>query len=165
MEYIAHMYSYQSSQKKRTLTDLPNLLLAWFLCSLWIWNPQKYSIISWLNKCTLLDILTNKWSFNTFFFQLEIGKQKIYIYIISCRETWPDLVATIRPSCTGHKKMNELTFTVGDCVFGSFCLLLKWLNDVSLVNTGHALGIWICRCSLFYRRELWASKSAGVNST
>ena len=29
----------------------------------------------------------------------------------------------------------------------------------------HALGIWICRCSLFYRRELWASKSAGFNST
>ena len=27
---------------------------------------------------------------------------------------------------------------------------------------GHALGIWICGCSLFYRRELWASKSAGA---
>ena len=31
--------------------------------------------------------------------------------------------------------------------------------------TGHALGIWICGCSLFYRRELWASKFAGFNST
>jgi hypothetical protein len=29
----------------------------------------------------------------------------------------------------------------------------------------YALGIWICRCSLFYRREMWASKSAGANST
>ena len=30
---------------------------------------------------------------------------------------------------------------------------------------GHALGIWICGCSLFYKRELWASKSAGAHST
>ena len=30
------------------------------------------------------------------------------------------------------------------------------------VDAGHALGIWICGCSLFYRRELWASKSAGA---
>ena len=27
------------------------------------------------------------------------------------------------------------------------------------------LGIWICGCSLFYRRELWDSKSSGFNST
>ena len=31
--------------------------------------------------------------------------------------------------------------------------------------TGHALGIWICGCSPFYKRELWASKSAGAHST
>jgi hypothetical protein len=30
---------------------------------------------------------------------------------------------------------------------------------------GLALGIWICGCSLFYKRELWASKSAGAHST
>jgi hypothetical protein len=30
--------------------------------------------------------------------------------------------------------------------------------------SGHALGIWICGCRLFYRRELWASKSASANS-
>ena len=30
---------------------------------------------------------------------------------------------------------------------------------------GHALGIRICGCSLFYKRELWASKSAGAHST
>jgi hypothetical protein len=34
-----------------------------------------------------------------------------------------------------------------------------------LIDSGHGLGIWICGCSLFYRRELWASKSAGANST
>ena len=33
------------------------------------------------------------------------------------------------------------------------------------VFTGHALGIWICGCSLYYKRELWASKSLGAHST
>ena len=32
-------------------------------------------------------------------------------------------------------------------------------------NSGNALGIWICGCSLYYKRELWASKSAGAHST
>ena len=32
-------------------------------------------------------------------------------------------------------------------------------------TAGHALGIWICGCSLLYRGELWASKSAGAYST
>ena len=31
--------------------------------------------------------------------------------------------------------------------------------------SGYALGIWYCRCSVFYKRELWASKSAGAHST
>ena len=30
---------------------------------------------------------------------------------------------------------------------------------------GHALGFWICGCCLFYKRELWTSKSAGAQST
>ena len=29
-------------------------------------------------------------------------------------------------------------------------------------SAGHALGIWICGCSPFFKRELWASKSAGA---
>ena len=40
-----------------------------------------------------------------------------------------------------------------------FANLGKWY-----IYSGHALGIWICGCSMFYRRELWASKSAGFNS-
>ena len=36
---------------------------------------------------------------------------------------------------------------------------------IACIVAGHALGIWICRCSLFYKRELWDSKSAGANST
>ena len=32
-------------------------------------------------------------------------------------------------------------------------------------NTGHTLGIWICGRSLFYRRELLASKSMGATSS
>jgi hypothetical protein len=34
-----------------------------------------------------------------------------------------------------------------------------------LLHSGYALGIWICGCSLFYKRELLASKSAGAHST
>ena len=42
-----------------------------------------------------------------------------------------------------------------------------WVGQGSLNwrNTGHALEIWICGCSLFYRRELYASKSASFNWT
>ena len=40
---------------------------------------------------------------------------------------------------------------------------LNWLFELS--KTGHALGIRICGCSLFSKRELWASKSAGAHST
>ena len=32
-------------------------------------------------------------------------------------------------------------------------------------SAGRALGISICGCSLFYKRELWASKSASAHST
>ena len=39
------------------------------------------------------------------------------------------------------------------------------LDAMTIVITGHALGIWICGCTLFYKRELWASKSAGAHST
>ena len=41
----------------------------------------------------------------------------------------------------------------------TFCVKF-WCSE-----SRHALGIWICGCSLFYRRELWTSKSAGFNST
>ena len=43
-------------------------------------------------------------------------------------------------------------------------ILGQWALSLYMTS-GHALGIWICRCSLFYRRELWVSKSAGFNST
>ena len=43
-------------------------------------------------------------------------------------------------------------------------IFLKFCDYVRLL-LGHALGIWNCGCSLFYRRELWALKSAGFNST
>ena len=39
--------------------------------------------------------------------------------------------------------------------------IVSWFTQL---HSGHALGIWICGCSLFYRRELWASKSAGAHS-
>ena len=39
------------------------------------------------------------------------------------------------------------------------------VSHLSGEGAGHALGIWICGCSLFYKREFWASKSAGAHST
>ena len=44
-------------------------------------------------------------------------------------------------------------------------LQLKTYYLQLLEYSGHALGICICRCSLFYKRELWVSKSAGAHST
>ena len=35
--------------------------------------------------------------------------------------------------------------------------------ELQVQHTGYALGIWICRRSLLYKRELWASKSAGAH--
>ena len=51
-----------------------------------------------------------------------------------------------------------------------FHLLLLWIGSgleyvLDRADPGHALGIWICGCSLFYKRELWTSKSAGAHST
>ena len=53
------------------------------------------------------------------------------------------------------------------------CLITNSLKSFSQILwprhvidlTGHGLEIWICGCSLFYKRELWASKSAGAHST
>ena len=41
------------------------------------------------------------------------------------------------------------------------------ISTVKICNelSGHALGIWICGCSLFYKIELRPSKSAGFNNT
>ena len=33
------------------------------------------------------------------------------------------------------------------------------------LNSWYALGIWICGCTPFYKREFWASKSASAHST
>ena len=46
------------------------------------------------------------------------------------------------------------------------CLASK--SQIKMINfnsAGYALGIQICGCSVFYKRELWASKSAGAHST
>ena len=34
-------------------------------------------------------------------------------------------------------------------------------EEISII-TEHVLEIWICGCSLFYKRELWAIKSVGA---
>ena len=35
------------------------------------------------------------------------------------------------------------------------------MTVINLYLAGNEIGIWICGCSLFYKRELWASKSGG----
>ena len=35
-------------------------------------------------------------------------------------------------------------------------------TSLPIITAGHALGNWISGCSLFYKRELWASKSSGA---
>jgi hypothetical protein len=56
-----------------------------------------------------------------------------------------NLVFTIQDQgFTGHKPISPLQFEI-----------------IYNVLTGHALEISICGCSLFHRRELLASKSAG----
>ena len=47
--------------------------------------------------------------------------------------------------------------------FAIFKLIYPIPSNIPLTSlAGHAFGIWICGCSLFCKRELWASKSAGL---
>jgi hypothetical protein len=46
-----------------------------------------------------------------------------------------------------------------------FLFRYSHVKETTSYCSGHALEIWICGCSLFYKRELWASKSAGAHST
>jgi hypothetical protein len=46
-----------------------------------------------------------------------------------------------------------------------YFVVITWLfRQIGVLVTypGHALGIWICGCRKFYKRDLWASKSAGA---
>ena len=56
-------------------------------------------------------------------------------------------------------------FWVCFVTLGMFLNLHSFYWSANIPNAGDALGIWICGCSLFYKRELWASKSAGAQST
>ena len=47
-----------------------------------------------------------------------------------------------------------------------WCLFIRLPTQVcTFSKAGHPLGILICGCSLLYKRDLWASKSAGAHST
>ena len=39
------------------------------------------------------------------------------------------------------------------------------MTKVIGVFSGNALGIWICGCSLFYKREGWVAKSEGTKAS
>ena len=61
--------------------------------------------------------------------------------------------------------MQRMLITLGLAIIGAFSNeFTYWTNFIANI-AGHALGIWICGCSLFYKRELWVSKSAGAHST
>ena len=68
---------------------------------------------------------------------------------------WGQMFSCLSEICGGLQYYSK-DYTV----FGSWkkqCIILKTVH-----HEGHALGIWICGCSLFYKRELWVTKSAGA---
>ena len=77
----------------------------------------------------------------------------------NCYATNRFLYVTLRYWLSRHLKMqlNKQTLV------GFRAFIVSWQR--SHTWEGHALGIWICGCSLFHKRELWASKSAGAHST
>ena len=74
-----------------------------------------------------------------------------------------------RPARPFHFRQIIPLFACNQLYFPWVCFCCKQLNLNLFCNlnvrAGYALGIWICGCSPFFKRELWASKSAGVHST
>ena len=66
------------------------------------------------------------------------------------------------PSCTLTK---GYSLELQKCYFLYVHKYICSKVQILLYFAGYALGIWICGCSLFYKRELWASKSAGSHSS
>ena len=64
-----------------------------------------------------------------------------------------------------NKKCFKSPFLIKTVFCIMFALVVFKYHPAEVSLTGHALGIRICGCSLFYKRELWASKSAGAHST
>ena len=89
-------------------------------------------------------ILICKWDLNLGRDELGIQPSCVRSPCVRVHESWPKFVIIFLPV--------------------PFCALRPFKKYLCRQNTGHALEIWICRCSLFYRRELRASKSAGANS-
>ena len=59
-----------------------------------------------------------------------------------------------------NASMQRILITLGLAILGEIS------NEFTYwTNLRHAIGIWICGCILFFKRELWASKSAGALST
>jgi hypothetical protein len=67
------------------------------------------------------------------------------------------------PQTKPFENFEKLSFHLAYLEFQT-TLLFRSLELVCC-KTGHALGIMICGCSLLYKRDLWASKSAGAHST
>ena len=97
-----------------------------------------------------------------------------------CKKFWPctslALISEEKDGCLQHSCVVLHTFQNSKNMVGQntlpnqidhHCATVRTFDSemnisVNNVSAGHALGIWICGCGLFYKRELWASKSAGA---
>ena len=132
VEYIAHLpasltYSYQSSKKKEHTQTCPTCFRPDFYARYEFgFSKNILHIISWWNKCTILDVLTSKWSINSLYFIFSTRNrqmQKVFPYHLLQRNLSRFSSyhqSRIRPSCTGHKKWMNSTLLLGTVCLGLF---------------------------------------------
>ena len=100
------------------------------------------------------------------FFDIRVGNADIGRILM---ELYFDLVPrtaeNFRQFCTGEAKRDGVPLgyknTAFHRVIKDFMIQGKKLL---VLFTGHALGFWICGCSLLHKRELWTSKSADAHA-
>ena len=117
-------------------------------------RPQA-TICSWLLMTYNFTEVSERWEIQTFttstiWFVLPIASRVFYDLLVIRVQYYPKLVQFV--------KLKRNAWNAAGVWY------LKLTFSLNLLSTGHALGIWICVCSLFYKRELWTSKSAGANS-
>ena len=104
------------------------------------------------------------------FYRFRISNQELWNLYLFTFVDYNYIVSRILYLHKYFKKINQIEIHDLELWIGFSWML--WTNqwaskiwNLELVSvgcfelTGHALGIWICGCSLFYKRELWASKS------
>ena len=87
---------------------------------------------------------------------MQIKTKQFYDHIVQ------KLVKTGK--CAEINKISNVKFWLEENMELFHIHLAVCLSIFNIIKAGHALGIWICVCILFYKRELWASKSTGNKS-